>query len=63
MTRLFLKALKWLGTKQAIRLAWKYVIYDRAIAWAKTNDISDEIDVEFIEKINRNLEKILAVWP
>lgn len=58
--KLFLKALRIVGLKKAIRLAWDYAIYPKALAWARNNDYPDW-DEKLINAINDNIDKLLEL--
>lgn len=58
--KLFLKALRIIGIKKAIRLAWDYYLYPKAMQWAKSNDYPDW-DEKLVEAINKNIDKILEL--
>lgn len=58
--KIFLKVLRMIGIKKAIRLAWDNVIYPKLMAWAKSNDYPDW-DIKMVKFMDDNMDKIIEL--
>lgn len=55
---IFLKALRMIGVKKAIKLAWDNAIYPKLLKWAESNEYPDW-DIKLVSFLNANIDKIL----
>ena len=58
--RMFLKYVKYIGIKRAIRLGWRHVLYPRLLAEAKKSP--EDWDDKTLDFVNKNIYTILNAW-